>query len=501
MMSHPDTTPSRFDKADNFQLKHDLLSRRCLTSPSTTSSSFDSNLPPAGQSDLQTLENEKLTSAKGSLGLPQQNELSFCSSPSTISERHEQSHSDSEGMQSSFFRNTQLYDDKPPPQPPLPRMSIGTISKPEDERVASSLSSHMAQEYIDKDKGDTKVNKDTSRRVSSHTRAVRKIQQQPRKIDDEQLQRLRYIEGTLVSSVNKKQIYTCQWPTAGTPRALVFICHGFGEHVGRYKRHVPSFISQGIMLLGNDHQGHGRSQGDRGDIARFSTYAKDLVQFIEMTVSTYKSIPVFIWGVGMGGAIALNIARYKLFDVRGFLLCGPLVMPDPRASTYFKRKLASALSYVAPKFNIGTIDPTMLCNSEFIGQQWAMDELNYHGTIRVRWANVTMRAAEENCLNLKEMDYPFICMQGMCDEIVIADGASELFDRATCKDKTLIMFEGCGHEIHNEFSTNDIVDDLVIWTLERIERLKDDVREEIVKFIPASVTHPTLGEPVDLDSL
>ncbi|KNC82158.1 hypothetical protein SARC_05539 [Sphaeroforma arctica JP610] len=156
---------------------------------------------------------------------------------------------------------------------------------------------------------------------------------------------------------------------------------------------------------------------------------------------------------------------------------------------------------MAPKFNIGTVDPTMLCSSEYIVQQWRMDELNYHGTIRVRWANVTMKAAEENCVHLEQMVFPFICMQGMCDEIVIPEGASELFDRATSKDKTLIMFEGCGHEVHNEFSTSDVVDDMSKWLLDRLEASIDDKREEIVKFIPATVTHPNFSDPVDLDRL
>ncbi|KNC74706.1 hypothetical protein SARC_12755 [Sphaeroforma arctica JP610] len=165
---------------------------------------------------------------------------------------------------------------------------------------------------------------------------MRKADQQPL-YEQAKLKRLSCIEGTFNSNVNGNQIYTCQWPPVQSPRALVFIAHGFGEHIGRYARHVERFTSRGIMVMGNDHQGHGRSKGDRGDIALFSTYAKDLVQFIETTVSTHKDTPVFIWGVGMGGAIAINIARFQLFDVRGCLFCGPLVMPDPRASTYFKR--------------------------------------------------------------------------------------------------------------------------------------------------------------------
>jgi hypothetical protein len=52
-------------------------------------------------------------------------------------------------------------------------------------------------------------------------------------------------------------------------RGLLFICHGFGEHCGRYDSQAAEFNKHGILVFSHDHQGHGRSGGERGDIADY----------------------------------------------------------------------------------------------------------------------------------------------------------------------------------------------------------------------------------------
>ena len=45
----------------------------------------------------------------------------------------------------------------------------------------------------------------------------------------------------------------------GEVRAVVQISHGMCEYVGRYEAYAEHLCSQGIVLAGNDHPGHGES--------------------------------------------------------------------------------------------------------------------------------------------------------------------------------------------------------------------------------------------------
>ena len=60
------------------------------------------------------------------------------------------------------------------------------------------------------------------------------------------------------------------------PRAAVVIVHGYSEHGGRY-REVANVLSRlGIASLTFDLRGHGRSEGQRGYVGRFTEYLDDL---------------------------------------------------------------------------------------------------------------------------------------------------------------------------------------------------------------------------------
>lgn len=48
-------------------------------------------------------------------------------------------------------------------------------------------------------------------------------------------------------------------PPAGDPRGAVQLCHGYGEHVGRYGRLISALTAGGFIVYADDHRGHGRT--------------------------------------------------------------------------------------------------------------------------------------------------------------------------------------------------------------------------------------------------
>src|SRR5688572_14450129 len=48
-------------------------------------------------------------------------------------------------------------------------------------------------------------------------------------------------------------------PASGTPRGVVQLLHGVGEHAGRYGALIDALTAQGFIVYADDHRGHGRT--------------------------------------------------------------------------------------------------------------------------------------------------------------------------------------------------------------------------------------------------
>jgi len=73
------------------------------------------------------------------------------------------------------------------------------------------------------------------------------------------------------------RLFTCRWtPKALEPRALIFICHGYGAECSISMGDTAArLVHSGFAVYGIDHEGHGKSSGSKGYISNFSAVVKD----------------------------------------------------------------------------------------------------------------------------------------------------------------------------------------------------------------------------------
>ena len=55
------------------------------------------------------------------------------------------------------------------------------------------------------------------------------------------------------------EIHTIEWKPEGEVRAVLQICHGMMEYIGRYSEFAEFLCAHGYYVVGNDHLGHGKS--------------------------------------------------------------------------------------------------------------------------------------------------------------------------------------------------------------------------------------------------
>ena len=96
------------------------------------------------------------------------------------------------------------------------------------------------------------------------------------------------------------QIHAVEWIPEGEVKAVLQICHGMVEHIGRYHDFAEFMASHGFYVIGHDQLGHGRSVTDSKKLGYFGEpdgndyVVGDIHQLRVMVAEKYPSIPYFL---------------------------------------------------------------------------------------------------------------------------------------------------------------------------------------------------------------
>src|SRR5262245_27755268 len=126
------------------------------------------------------------------------------------------------------------------------------------------------------------------------------------------------MEGSF-KGVEGVNIFTRAWQPAGKPRGVVVISHGLNAHSGLYEWAARQLTSAGHAVYALDHRGHGRSEGERFFVEKFSDWTEDLATFIDIVKAREPGLPVFLLGHSAGGVIACGYALEHQDELAGFI--------------------------------------------------------------------------------------------------------------------------------------------------------------------------------------
>jgi acylglycerol lipase len=130
-----------------------------------------------------------------------------------------------------------------------------------------------------------------------------------------------HIEGNYKGQKNL-MLYYQGWLPEQSPKAILLIVHGLGEHSGRYKNVVEYFVPKGYAVYSFDQRGHGRSEGARCYVDRFPDYITDLHTFVTMVRDFHPGTKLFLVGHSIGGTIATAYATQYQDGLAGLVLSG-----------------------------------------------------------------------------------------------------------------------------------------------------------------------------------
>ncbi|KAK7277749.1 hypothetical protein RJT34_22765 [Clitoria ternatea] len=268
-------------------------------------------------------------------------------------------------------------------------------------------------------------------------------------------------------------LFTCRWLPVSTPKAVVFLCHGYAMECGIFMRGCGDRLaSAGYAVFGIDYEGHGRSGGVRCLINKFDTIVNDCEDFFKSIcdLQEYKGIPKFLYGDSMGALVCLLLHKKDPSFWDGAIFVAPMC----KVSDKLRRKIPMAMNLLAkfedviPKWKIiptkDIIDRAFKDHAK--REKIRSNKLIYQDKPRLKTALEMLRttASIQDCLH--EVTLPFIVLQGDKDTVTDLEASKILYEQANSTDKSIKVYPGMCHGITTGESDQNIAlvfIDIIAW--------------------------------------
>ena len=272
---------------------------------------------------------------------------------------------------------------------------------------------------------------------------------------------MKHIEGTFKEPKGLSLFYQ-YWLPDQSPKAVLMIVHGLAEHSGRYTNLVNYFVPKGYAVCGFDYRGHGKSEGLRCYVDRFSDYVSDVKTFFEKVHKEHSNLKIFLVGHSMGATIAVAYAVKYQRDLAGLIISGVGLKPGASISPALKA-VARLISAVSPKMGLTVLDASAISRDKAVVDAYVNDPLVYRGKIRARLGAEMINTIDKLPSLIPQISLPIIIMHGTEDRLCNPEGSQILYDKVGSVDKTLKLYKGLYHEIFNEPEHEKVMADVEAW--------------------------------------
>ncbi len=268
------------------------------------------------------------------------------------------------------------------------------------------------------------------------------------------------VEGRL-NGARGVELFWQGWLPGVAPNGVLLLCHGLGEHSGRYGNLVEALAPDGWAVYGLDHRGHGRSGGRRAHLDSYDNWLADFDAFRRLVVARHPGLPLFLLGHSMGGQIALAYALDHQDDLQGLVLSAPALASNavPKAAVPVLRMLAKFLPTLRP----AGIDSTKVSKDPAVLAAYLADPLVHQGNPTLGLSSALFGQFDVLPERARGLRLPLLLQHGTHDELTDPAGSRLLASTSGSPDQTVHWYEGLWHEIYNEPEREQPLADLRKW--------------------------------------
>jgi len=277
--------------------------------------------------------------------------------------------------------------------------------------------------------------------------------------------KMKSIEGTFRGQRGLR-LYYRGWLAGASPTAILVVAHGVAEHIGRYSPLAEYFADLGLAVYGFDYRGHGKSEGARGYIERFSHFQLDLGTFLGLVSRLHPGKKIFLFGHSMGGEVVLARALYSPGEINGLIVSAASLKIQPALPPALIAAMLP-LGIVWPGLGMQKLDSGLLSRDKTVCESYDRDPLVHRGKITaclgigIAWTGYQLLG------NAGKIQLPVLILHGESDRLADPAGSRQLYTVIGSRDKTFKTYPGLYHEIHNEPERLQVLNYIRQWIGER----------------------------------
>ncbi len=287
----------------------------------------------------------------------------------------------------------------------------------------------------------------------------------------------------------KHRIRGLKWIPEGDVKCVLQLVHGMAEHVERYDAFANHMASLGVLVVAEDHLGHGKSVNSPEEYGYFCekdpliTVIRDIHRLKKMTEEAYPQVPYFIFGHSMGSMLLRNyLFRYGT-GIQGAIICGTACQPElatvPGMGILKLMSLFKGSKYRSPfaaslvngdsnkRINPKRTEFDWLTKDEAIVDAYIADEAcGYLFTLNgyLTLVESVYKQNKKKYLAAMPKDLPVFFIAGEEDPVGnYGEGvkkAYQMFLKAGMKNVSMKLYPGYRHEILNEACKEEVYDDV-----------------------------------------
>lgn len=250
------------------------------------------------------------------------------------------------------------------------------------------------------------------------------------------------------------EIFSKSWlPETSSPKAGIFFCHGYGDTITFCVEGIARRLaSAGYGFFAMDYPGFGLSEGLHGFIPSFDMLVDDVVEHFSKVKENpdFRSLPSFLMGESMGGAVALKVHLKQPNAWNGAILVAPMCkiaddMVPPWIVTQFLIGVAKFLpkQKLVPQNDFGDMafrDPKKR-------DQAAYNVISYKHRPRLGTALELLRTTQEIEHQLEKVSLPLLILHGKADIVTDPSVSKALYEKAISSDKKLNLYDDAYHAL------------------------------------------------------
>jgi alpha-beta hydrolase superfamily lysophospholipase len=263
------------------------------------------------------------------------------------------------------------------------------------------------------------------------------------------------------------QLVVYDWP-APTPKSLgtVLVVHGLGEHAGRHAHLAALLNAWGFSVRAYDQQGHGRSEGARGDLLRPGSLQADLCQVIDDTRQqpAGRNNPLILLGHSMGGLVVARTLAEQRRAVDAAVLSSPALGATPN---WIQKFLLATLPRVLPHLQVDNgLNAAFVARDPEVVKAYLADPL-VHRRISAGLAAWILQNGATTVAQAPAWAVPTLLLYAGQDHLVDAKASARFAQTAPTSCVQAQCFENMYHEIFNDPEAEQVFAQLKRWLLSR----------------------------------